>query len=169
METRQATKNQKVVIKDPKKFITFLGICVVIIIIIIVVIVMNQKIKITEGTHISELNTSKYSKEIKTEYDKEEMKDKFVEEYYMVKNAVGMYIMNHSTLETDSFSKLQTTLNGVLAKNDWSLIEIEKPTLWNGTWTVNESGNVIFQFASKDIEPSWIHDTQVVGTITMNP
>lgn len=169
METRQATKNQKVVIKDPRKFFTFLGICAVILIIIIVVIIMNQKVKITDGTDISGLNTNKYSKEIKSEYDKDGMKDKFVEEYYMVKNAVGMYIMNNSTLASDSFTQLQTTLNGVLAKNDWSFIEIQKPTSWNGTWTVNESGNVMFQFASKEIEPSWIHDTQVVGTIVTNP
>ena len=162
------TKN-KVGIKDLKKFVIFIIFSIIVIFIIVfVTLLCNKKQEINDNTNISELNIKKYSSEIKENYELEGKKDKFIEDYYYVQNGVGMYILNNSTLEDNSFESLKEKINKILSKKDWSELEMEVPTSWNGKWSVNEKGNVKFKFASKDIEPSWLEDENIKSLVELN-
>lgn len=163
------TKNNKVEIKNLKKFVTFIIISIIILfIIVLVILLLNKKENIDENTDISNLNVKKYTSEIKEAYELDGKKDKFIEDYYYVQNGVGMYILNNSTLDNNSFESLLDKLNKTLAKKDWSEIEMEMPTSWNGKWSVNEKGNVKFKFSNKDIEPSWLSDESVKSLVELN-
>lgn len=162
------TKN-KMEIKNLKKFVTFMIISIIIIFIIVFAILLfNKKEKINENTNISQLNVKKYTSEIKEVYELDGKKEKFIEDYYYVQNGVGMYILNNSTLDDGSFESLVEKLNKILDKKDWSEIEMEIPTDWNGKWSINEKGNVKFKFASKDIEPSWLEDENIKSLVELN-
>ena len=160
-------KNTKLELKDKKKF----GICIivfVVIVLVIMIIALNNKKDIANINDLSNLNANKYSSELKEKYDTDESKEKFLEDYDYVQGAIGIYIMNNSTLEEDSFTKLSKTIETELKKNDWKVFEIEKPTFWNGEFSIDAEGILKFKFASKDIEPKWLNDEELENKIIFN-
>ena len=166
--SKKKKSKSKINIKDPKRFLCVICIFVAIIVLIVVIIKTNSKVEITDSTDISNLNAKKYSSEILDEYNKEESKQKFLEDYDLVQGAVGLYIMNNSTSEENSFTNLITNLKGILDKGEWEKLEISKPIFWNGKWNINDEGILNFTFNSKNIEPTWINSEELLGKVVAN-
>lgn len=167
MDKKKQFRIGNVVIKDMKRFGIVIGVLIGIIILICVIILSIVGGKYDEGD-ISSVNAKKYSNEIMSKYESSEMKTLFIKDHNSVQNAVGMYIMNNSTMEEDSFSSIISKLQKVLKSDDFSSLNIEKPSTWNGDWKIDNDGNVKFKFSIKDIEPSWINDIDVSSKIILN-
>lgn len=161
-------KNKKKYTLNTKRFLIFIGSIVAIVSLIIVIIACNKKIEISEVTEISKINANKHYKEILKEYEKEESKQKFLEDYNNIQDKVALYIINNSTMDEASFSNLILQINEFLSVNDFEKIELDVPTFWNGSWNVDNRGKVKFRFDNKKIEPSWIEDEDVKGIINKN-
>lgn len=158
----------KLVIKDIKRFSISLGIVIFIVVIICILISNINKPNINKDTDISSINADKNSNELLKIYNTLEMKEKFVNDYEEIQKAVGMYILNNSTMESDSFSKIITTLNNEFSKDIWDEKIVNKPDTWNGIWRVDDDGKVKFKFATKKIEPDWINDDNIINMIQKN-
>ena len=163
-----AKKNKKSYTLDRKKFLIFVFSIVVIISVIIIVVSLNKKIEINDSTDISKLNATKYCTEIKSEYNKDENKNKFIDDCNKIQEKIGMYIINNSTLDDTSFENLISKLNENLADNNFSIIEMDNPTYWNGTLSVDNKGKLKFKFSNKKIEPDWISDDTVSNFVITN-
>ena len=167
-KTKKEVKNtnkSKIQIKDKRKFAIGIALIFVIIVIIILLVVLNKKVDISNVSDFSTLNTSKYSDELLAKYQTEESKNKFLEDYDLVQGAVGVYIINNSTTEEDSFSKLLNQLTDILKNEEFSKLSIDKPSFWNGEWQIDDQGIVRFKFGSKDITPSWANDEELANKI----
>ena len=163
-----AKKNKKSYTLDRKKFLIFVFSIVVIISVIIIVVSLNKKIEINDSTDISKLNATKYCTEIKSEYNKDENKNKFIDDCNKIQEKIGMYIINNSTLDDTSFENLISKLNENLADNNFSIIEMDNTTYWNGTWSVDNKCKLKFKFSNKKIEPDWISDVTVSNFVITN-
>lgn len=158
----------KLVITDLKRFIISMSIFILIIVFICILIskiTLNSDLK---NKSISEINSQKNYSKILEIYNKDGMKEKFIKDYNEVQNAVGMYIMNNSTIENDSFSNIILQLNSEFRKDKWDENIINKPSDWNGTWSVDENGIVKFKFSSSKIEPKYIDDEEIAKKVIKN-
>lgn len=160
--------NKKLVVKDIYKFITFIIISLIVIIGIIVIVAMNVKVKVDENTELSKLNVNKYKNEIKAEYEKEGKDEEFVQDWGKVQEEVGRYFIENYSYEQEEIDKLIKQVNETLNSEDWSILEISKPSMWNGKWSIDLDGRVIFKFASKDIEPDWAKTLSDSSYIELN-
>lgn len=163
-----AGKTKKSYTLDRKRFLIFVFSIVIIISVIVIVVSINKKIEINDTTDISKLNATKYYEEIKSEYNKDENKDKFIEDCNKIQEKIGMYVINNSTLDDMSFEKLISNLNEKFENNDFSFLDMDNPTYWNGNWNVDKKGKLKFKFSNKKIEPSWISDTMVSDFVIAN-
>ena len=164
---KSSKKNNKLVVNDPKKLLIFISILLTIIIVLII-IVLNLKIDIQKVEDYSKLNSNKYSEELLNKYQSTESKEKFLKDYDLVQDAIGLYIINNVTLEDGSLGNVIATLKKEWKNEEWKILEIQKPTFWNGTFDVSAEGIVTFKFANKDIEPSWINDDELNNKIVLN-
>ncbi len=148
-----------------KKFV--IAIFIILVIITILICVCSKK-KISDSTNVSKLNSSKYSKQILQEYEKDGMLDKFIEDYENIQTSIGMYILNNSTMDSDSFTNISNSLNKELKSDTWKSIELNRPTTWNGEWKIDDEGKLKFKFDTKEIEPSWVKNENVTEKILLN-
>ncbi len=158
----------KLVITDLKRFIISMSIFILIIVFICILIskiTLNSDLK---NKSVSEINPQKNYSKILEIYNKDGMKEKFIKDYNEVQNAVGMYIMNNSTIQNDSFSNIILQLNSEFRKDKWDENIINKPSDWNGTWSVDENGIVKFKFSSSKIEPKYIDDEEIAKKVIKN-
>lgn len=158
----------KVKVTNISKFISFIIILVLIVVFIVVLVVSSNSKNINENTDISKLNSNKYSEKILEEYEKDGKKEQFLKEYDEIQNAVGVYLIENSTLNENSFENIVSDTKKILEKDNWEALNVNKPETWNGTWTLDDSGNVKFQFGKKEIEPSWSKDSEVSSKIIFN-
>ena len=164
-EVNKKDTNNKIHIKDKKKFVICLLGVLLVIVIVIVLVLLNQKQDISTIKDYSSLNASKYSEELLAKYQTVESKNKFLEDYDKIQGAIGVYIIDNSTMEEDSFTKLIKNIKQMLEKEDFSKLSIEKPDFWNGKWQIDDQGIVQFKFGSKDITPKWINDEELANKI----
>lgn len=149
------------------RFILFIIVIIVIIFVILNLVgVFNPKIDST--TDLSKVNANKYSEQILIQYEKDGMKENFLEYYNKLQTAIGMYILSNSTLDSNSFSNISNTLNDDLKKEEYSTLGVEKSTVWNGYFSIDSNGIVKFKFKNKEIEPSWIIDSDLQSKIILN-
>lgn len=166
MEKQKKVRKTKLVIKDKKRFITSM---LIISFFILIVIILCVNIGADSDSNLSKLNPKKNSSQLQKKYDTVEMKNLFLSDYTVLQNNIGIYIMNNSTMDSNSFSSLIANINKELKKDTWNLGEIQnKPTSWNGKWFVTEEGILKFSFSNKDIEPSWAKDSDVLEKIDLN-
>lgn len=166
MEKQKKVRKTKLVIKDKKRFITSM---LIISFFILIVIILCVNIGADSDSNLSKINPKKNSSQLQKKYDTVEMKKLFLSDYTVLQNNIGIYIMNNSTMDSDSFSSLIANINKELKKDTWNLGEIQnKPTSWNGKWFVTEEGILKFYFSNKDIEPSWVKDSDVLEKIDLN-
>lgn len=160
------TSAKKIQIKDKKKFIiTIISIVVILIILVILIITLNKKVDISNVSDYSTLNISKYSDELLAKYQTNESKEKFLQDQDLVQGAVGLYILNNSTTDADSFSKIIKELEDILKNEEFDKLSIDKPKYWNGKWQIKDDGTVCFKFGSKDIIPSWVDDEDISNLV----
>lgn len=164
------TKNsgKKIVIKNKARFMTFIFAIVIVIAVIICIVGLNSKVEIDENTNISELNVEKYSEEIKAEYEQEGKDSKFIEDWNKVQDKVGIYLIENYPTDGAMLPAYITGINETLKGEEWGNFGVEKPKMWNGTWTIDENGNLNFKFASKEIEPNWASTLSDQGYIVLN-
>ncbi len=162
------SNKKKVEIVNPIRFAIVVFVFIAVVILVIVLVKANTKVDIKEVNDISKLNAKKYANEILMEYQKDDIKQKFIEDYDLIQGAVGLYIMNNSTNSPDSFSNIINDLKNILKEDDWSKLEIDKPNFWNGNFSVDENGILKFSFSLKEIEPSWISDEDIVSRVILN-
>lgn len=166
MEKQKKVRKTKLVIKDKKRFITSM---LIISFFILIFIILCVNIGADSDSNLSKINPKKNSSQLQKKYDTVEMKKLFLSDYTVLQNNIGIYIMNNSTMDSDSFSSLIANINKELKKDTWNLGEIQnKPTSWNGKWFVTEEGILKFSFSNKDIEPSWVKDSDVLEKIDLN-
>lgn len=170
---RGSNKNKlrigKIVIKDVKKFSTVV-ITFIICIILLCVLISNLADKdINDIEDLSSINASKHYAELLELYEKQGMLGIFLTDYNKVQNAVGLYIINNSTLEENSFDTIIKDVNKILSKSDWTKeLNVSKPLNWNGKWSTDNDGIVKFQFSNKNIEPSWLVNEEIVPKVVKN-
>jgi cytoskeletal protein RodZ len=171
VDNKTSKKNKKKYSINYKKFSIFL-IILLAIIIVIVSIIVNKKVKINENTNISALNSKKNYEEILSKYNEEGMKDRFLADYDAVQTSSGMYMIENMSNEEDSLSKiLESIRSDFNSSSDISIftnLKIDKPTSWNGTWSVTDTGTVKFKFSNKNIEPDWIKNEDVANKVILN-
>lgn len=166
MEKQKKVRKTKLVIKDRKRFITSM---LIISFVILIVIILCVNIRADSDSNLSKINPKKNSSQLQKKYDTVEMKKLFLSDYTVLQNNIGIYIMNNSTMDSNSFSSLIANINKELKKDTWNLGEIQNnPTSWNGKWFVTEEGILKFSFSNKDIEPSWVKDSDVLEKIDLN-
>ena len=56
----------------------------------------------------------------------------------------------------------------ILDSEDWSKLNIEKNSTWNGKWNIDENGRVNFKFANEKIEPTWALTLSDQGYVVLN-
>lgn len=149
------------------RFILFIVAIVLIILAFLFLLGIFNK-KIDSNTDLSKVNAKKYSEQILNQYEKDGMKENFLEYYDKLQTAIGMYILSNSTLDSNSFRNISDTLNNNLKKEDYSALGVEKSTVWNGYFSVDSNGVVKFKFKNKEIEPSWVKDNDLQAKIILN-
>ena len=141
----------------------FRGVITVIISIVIFNIINNIKwISDINTADISSINASTYSTEILEQYNKNGEKEKFEEYITKLEKSIAIYILNNTTIESDSFKKLVKRADKVINSNDWNELNIEKDTYYNGKYYLDENGKLKFKFEIKEIEPIWAKDSKYV-------
>lgn len=143
-------------------------ICISIIVIMTILLVNFKKSAIDGTTDVSNMNADKYSKQILEEYNQDGKIDKFLTDYDKLQTSIGMYIINNSTLESDSFDSIYSKINEELDKANWDTLGLEKPIEWNGDWNIDKNGFLSFKFTNKEIEPSWIDDEKLKDKVIKN-
>ena len=158
-ENEVKTKSKKMKIKNKKKFIIAIAVIAVVLIVVFSTRGNGKDIVIDNNTNVLELNASKHAEQIKGYYENADMKNQFVNEYNTLQNQIWLYIYNNIN-DTNTMEKLVAEVNKVLESEDWSLLKVDRYTKWNGSFYMNKDNNtLIFKFANKDIEPTWINDT----------
>lgn len=172
---KKTNKNDNKIFKNltfSNRFYIILAIIVVLIPVLISASIIVSNVKKNETFNdkmdISNIDISKNAKNIKEQYQKQGEEDKFITEYNSVQKATGLYIMNNSTLDDNSFKSIITKLETILSSNDWKDLNIQKSNYWSGNWLIDDKGNVSFKFSQKSIEPNWINDSKVQNMITKN-
>lgn len=166
-EKNVKNNNRKLVIKDKSKFLAFISIALIVIGVCICFIVSVSKVEIDDNTNISSLNVDKYSEEIKKEYEQEGKDSKFIEDWNNVQKATGIYLIENYPTDNTQVETFFDSINEILNSNNWENLNLEKPTMWNGTWNIDKNGNVSFKFASKEIQPNWANTLSDQGYITL--
>ena len=160
-ENEVKTKSKKMKIKNKKKFIIAIAVIAVVLIVVFSTRGNGKDIVIDNNTNVLELNASKHAEQIKGYYENADMKNQFVNEYNTLQNQIWLYIYNNIN-DTNTMEKLVAEVNKVLESEDWSLLKVDRYTKWNGSFYMNKDNNtLIFKFANKDIEPTWINDTDI--------
>ena len=163
-------KNSKLVFEN--KFYVILVVAFVAILLVISLSIVLSSIKekpvFNDNMDTTHMNISKNAENIKAQYQKDDQKQKFLDEYDKIQSAVGTYAIGNTTMDKNSFKDIIKKLNNILAKDDWKDLDIENPSYWAGKWSVDDSAKLKFKFSQKNIEPSWINDDDISGKIIKN-
>lgn len=158
----------KLKIKNISKFISFIIILVLALIIVLITVITLSNKRLSSGTDISSLNSSKYSSKILDEYEQDGKKEEFLSDYNSLQSAVGIYMIDNSTLDENSFTSIVEAVNSKLKSGDFEELGSSKPKAWNGEWKVDSAGVLKFKFDAKSIEPSWAVDADMTDKIILN-
>lgn len=151
-----------------KKYVRLAMVLLVILIVIILITTMNKKIDINVETNISALDSSKYSFEISSLYNRDGEEDKFLKEMNKIQTLIGTYLITNSTLNQNSFSDLVKKLNDEINNEYSSSLNLTKSIYYNGKYSIDEAGNLKFKFSNKKIEPNWINSDNLERYIIFN-
>lgn len=144
-------------------FIAIIFFCV-----ILIVMFLNKSVNIDEKTDISKLDAKKNSNQIVQKYNEEGMKAQFLVDYDAVQTASAMYMLNNMSSESNSLDSILSTLKEDLKKSKFEVLDTQRPSIWNGDWSINQEGTIKFKFKTKTIEPIWINDQDVISKVILN-
>lgn len=180
MKKHIKSSREKIIEKEQRsmlftKIINFLKNNIIVIVALLAILIVvailvnsNKKIEINETTKIGTLDSGKYKSEIVNLYNREGELNLFLKELNRVQSLIGTYVISNSTLQDNSFSNLIKKLNSEINLEKWNELKSEKSSYYNGTYSIDASGNLKFKFSSKDIEPNWIKDTTISRYIILN-
>ncbi|MBR5228172.1 MAG: hypothetical protein IKV94_06020 [Clostridia bacterium] len=101
-------------------------------------------------------------------YDELEMKNEFLSIAKTLSDNVYSMLLDGTVVDDAGLNKKISSYNSILATDNWNTFGLEYPENWLGKWYLNKQGIVKFKFASKEIEPGWINDSDVVDYIEVN-
>lgn len=109
---------------------------------------------VTENRYKSEKN----AEELKLKYEEEGNKEKFLTDISNIQNAVSMALLNDEIVNEEQLKARIKEINKVLKKEDWSMLNIDIPKFWVGTWSIDNTGTVKFTFVNDKCIPAWATD-----------
>jgi len=133
-------------------------ILVVLIAAIIVIICVPNSGEFSPDVTESKYKSEKNAEELKLKYEEEGNKEKFLTDISNIQNAVSMALLNDEIVNDEQLKTRIDEINKVLKKDDWSMLNIDIPTFWVGTWSVDNAGTVRFTFVNKKCIPNWAND-----------
>ena len=105
--------------------------------------------------------SEKNAEELKKVYEEAGNKEKFLNDVSLIQNAVSMTLLNNNVVDEASLKSKVSEINKELRKSKWDLLQIDVPTFWVGTWSVDDEGTVKFAFLNDLSIPSWAKDEDV--------
>lgn len=144
-------------------------ILLVVLIAVIILVIFVPK----SGTFSPDVTKNKYkvqdnAEELKLTYEKAGNKEKFLTDVSNIQNAVSMALLSDEIVNETELNKRIEEINKVLKKEDWSMLDIDIPTFWIGTWSVDKTGTVKFTFINDKCIPSWANDEDAKVHIVLN-
>lgn len=135
----------------------------ILILIIFIAVIVLVKYVPESGEFNPDVNKARYrteknAEELKMVYEKEENKQKFLEDVSKIQNAVSMALLNNNVVDEKTMDSRIDDINKEMKKDKWDLLGIEVPVFWVGTWSVDKAGTVKFAFLNKASIPSWAYD-----------
>ena len=165
-KSKTNSNSSKITVNKNRLVLVIVAVVVIVLAIVGIIMIFNKK-DISKVSDYSSLS-NRYADDLKAVYDTEESKNKFIDDYDFIQGAVGFYFMDNSTTEEASFETLISRVNEIFKSDNWEVLSIDKPTFWNGEFSVTDEGIVTFKFKTKAMEPSWINDEELQGKIELN-
>ena len=141
---------------------------IVLIAVIILVIFIPKSGKFSPDVTKSKYKSESNAEELKQAYEKEGVKEQFLQDVSEIQNAVSMALLNDEVVNDEKLKERISEINAVLKEADWSMLDIQIPTFWVGTWSVDKSGTVKFTFVNDKCIPSWAYDEDAKVHIVLN-
>lgn len=142
-------------------------ILIVAVAILLFIILVPNSGEFSPNVNKSRYRSDKNAEQLKLVYEEEGNKEKFLNDVQLIQNAVSMAILNDNVVDAATMESKVNELNKELKQNKWKTLNIEVPTFWVGTWSVDSSGSVKFTFLNKDSMPSWVEDADVKNHIVV--
>ena len=142
-------------------------ILIVAVAILLFIILVPNSGEFSPNVNKSRYRSDKNAEQLKLVYEEEGNKEKFLSDVKTIQNAVSMAILNDNVVDAATMESKVNELNKELKQNKWKTLNIEVPTFWVGTWSVDNSGSVKFTFLNKDSIPSWVEDSDVKNHIVV--
>lgn len=143
-------------------------ILIVLVAVVILIICVPNSGKFSPDVTENKYKQEKNAEELKQVYEQEGNKEKFLEDISNIQNAVSMALLNDEIVNETQLKERLSEINKVLKKEDWSMLNINIPTFWVGTWSVDSSGTVKFTFINDKCIPSWANDEDAKVHIVLN-
>ncbi|MEG0074063.1 MAG: hypothetical protein RR922_06540 [Clostridia bacterium] len=105
-------------------------------------------------------NVKKYARNIEEQYTKDGMKEKFEKTYNALQENTSLWIFNNITTEEASFENGVAKVNKMLEEKKYEEFKMQETDIdfWVGNFSMDNSGKIIFKFASKEIVPVWVNE-----------
>lgn len=129
--------------------------------ILLFVILIPNSGEFSPDVNKSRYRSDKNSEELKSVYEQAENKERFLEDANTIQNAVSMAILSDDVTDDAKMENKVKELNKELKGSKWEALNIQVPTFWVGTWSVDSLGAVKFTFLNKNSIPSWASDEDV--------
>ncbi len=143
-------------------------ILVVLIAAIVLVVFLPKSGEFSPDVTKSKYKSESNAEELKQVYEQEGNKEKFLEDVSKIQNAVSMALISDEVVNEAKLKERIDDINKVLKKEDWSMLDIEIPTFWVGTWSVDKTGTVKFTFINEQAVPNWAYDEDAKVHIVLN-
>lgn len=108
------------------------------------------------------------SNNVSTQTVEENTKESFIELKESIELKVANLMLDGTVIDDESMEEKIEDINSLLEKEKWDKLEITCNVEFVGTWKLDENGMLKFKFDSKELEPSWITDTEIKEYIIKN-
>lgn len=155
--------SQKLKIANPKRFYSIVAVFILVVTMGIIGIVLKLDSKFVPGDSKYEDNVKKYAKVLQNEYNKEGAENKFIEIYNKLQDTSAQMVFATLTEDEKSFSIGVENINNILKNKEYEKLGItkEEAEYFVGEYQMDQTGKIVFTFASEDIKPNWISDAKV--------
>lgn len=143
-------------------------ILVILVAVIVLIICVPNSGEFSPDVTESKYKSEKNAEELKLKYEEEGNKEKFLTDISNIQNAVSMALLNDEIVNDSQLKIRIKEINKVLKQDDWSMLNIDIPTFWVGTWSVDSKGTVKFTFVNDKCIPSWANDEDAKVHIVLN-
>lgn len=143
-------------------------ILVILIAAVVVIVCVPNSGEFSPDVTDSKYKSEKNAEELKLKYEEDGNKEKFLMDISNIQNAVSMALLNDEIINDSQLKTRIKEINKVLKQDDWSMLNINIPTYWVGTWSVDNTGTVKFTFVNDKCIPNWANDEDAKVHIALN-